>query len=82
MAPEEVISSHRRLYRRRAEIGLYDDAFRDDLARLWNRNQTNTYHWLGTATKEQAEAIYRLTDDIHRHLVDMSRVSHECLCRD
>jgi len=81
MAPEEVISSHRRLYQRGAEIGLYDDAFGDDLAELWNRNRTKTYYRLGVATKEQAEAMHRLANDVHRHLVDMSRVSHECLCR-
>ena len=80
MAPEEVISSHRRLYQRGAEIGLYDDAFGDDLAELWNRNWTKTYYRLGVATKEQAEAMHRLADDVHLHLVDMSRVSHECLC--
>ena len=82
MSPEEVISSHRRLYQRGAEIGLYDDAFGDDLAELWNRNRTKTYYRLGIATKEQAEAMHRLAADVHRHLVDMSRVSHECLCRE
>ncbi len=80
MSPEEVISSHRRLYQRGAEIGLYDDAFGDDLAELWNRNRTKTYYRLGVATKEQAEAMHRLAGDVHRHLVDMSRVSHKCLC--
>jgi len=34
MFSEEVLSSHRRLYQRGAEIGLYDDAFGDDLAEL------------------------------------------------
>lgn len=81
MSAAEVISSHRRLYQRGAEIGLYDDAFGEDLAELWNRNRTKTYYRLGIATKEQAEAMYRLAEDIHRHLVDMTRVSHECLCR-
>ncbi|SDY93597.1 hypothetical protein [Halopenitus persicus] len=38
-----------------------------------------TYYRLGIATKEQAEAMYRLAEDIHRYLVDMTRVSHECL---
>lgn len=80
MSPEEVISSHRRLYQRGAEIGLYDDAFGDDLAELWNRNRTKTYYRLGVATKEQAEAMHRLAGDVHRHLVDMIRVSHKCLC--
>ena len=81
LSPSEVISSHRRLYQRGAEIGLYDDALGDDLAELWNRNRTKTYYRLGVATNEQAEAMSRLADDIHRHLVDMTRVSHECLCR-
>jgi len=81
MSAAEVISSHRRLYQRGAEIGLYDDAFGDNLAELWNRNRTKTYYRLGIATKEQAEAMYWLADDIHRDLVDMTRVSHECLCR-
>lgn len=82
MSLEEVISSHRRLYQCGADIGLYDDALGDDLAELWNRNRTKTYYRLGIAPKEQAKAMYRLADDIHRHLVDMTRVSHECLCRD
>jgi len=81
MEPEQVISNHRRLYHRGAEVGLYDDAFGDDLAELWNRNRTKTYYRLGIATKEQAEAMHNLAVDIHRHLVDMSPVSHECLCR-
>ena len=81
MSPSEVISSHRRLYQRGAEIGLYDDAFGDNLAELWNRNRTETYYRLGIATKEQAKAMYSLADDIHRHLIDMTRASHECLCR-
>jgi len=42
MSAAEVISSHRRLYQRGAEIGLYDDAFGEDLAELWNRNRTKT----------------------------------------
>ncbi|WP_241658430.1 hypothetical protein [Halorubrum sp. BOL3-1] len=82
MSPAEVISSHRRLYQRGAEIGLYDGTFGDELAELWNRNRTKTYYRLGIATKEQAEAMYRLADDVHRHLIDMTHVSHECLCRE
>ncbi|WP_096394223.1 hypothetical protein [Halorubrum trapanicum] len=81
MSPSEVISSHRRLYQRGAEIGLYDDAFGDDLAELWNRNRTETYYRLGIATKEQAETMSGLAGGIHRHLVDVTRVSHECPCR-
>lgn len=60
---------------------LYDDAFGDNLAELWNRNRTKTYYRLGIATREQAETMHQLADDVHQHLVDMSRVSHECLCR-
>jgi len=82
MSPEEVISSHRRLYQRGAEIGLYDDAFGDELAELWNRNRTETYYRLGVATKEQAEEMHRLADEVHQHLVEMSRMSHECLCQE
>jgi len=37
MSAAEVISSHRRLYQRGAGIGLYDDAFGENLAELWNR---------------------------------------------
>jgi len=51
MSAAEVISSHRRLYQRGAEIGLYDDAFGDNLAELWNRNRTKTYYRLGIATR-------------------------------
>lgn len=80
MAPSEIISSHRRLYQRGAEVGLYDDAFGDELADLWNQNRTKTYYRLGIATKEQAEAMQELAAALHRHLVAGSRVRHECIC--
>lgn len=80
MAGSEVISSHRRLYQRGAEIGLYDVAFGDRLAELWNRNRTKTYYRLGIASESQAEATYELATAIHRHLVEGSDVAHECLC--
>ena len=35
MAASEVISSHRRLYQRDAEVGLYDEAFGERRAELW-----------------------------------------------
>lgn len=80
MAESAVISSHRRLYQRGAEVGLYGEDFGDDLAELWNRNRTKTYYRLGIATKEQAEAMHVLATKLHRHLVETSRESHECLC--
>mgnify|MGYP000167324059 CR=1 FL=1 len=42
MSGSEVISSHRRLYQRGAAVGLYDDAFAERLAELWNQNRTKT----------------------------------------
>lgn len=80
MSESEVISSHRRLYQRGAEIGLYDEAFGDDLAELWNRNRTKTYYRLGVATQGQAEAMQSLANELHRQLVGGSHASHECLC--
>lgn len=78
--PEQVISSHSRLYRRGAEIGLFDDRFGERIADLWNQNRSKTYYRLGIATKDQAESMHRLAVDVHRHLVSTSRVKHECIC--
>jgi len=80
MEPSEVISSHRRLYQRGAEIGLYDDSFTDDIAELWNQNRTRTYYRLGLATEAQAVAMRNLATKLHQHLVGGSRIRHECLC--
>jgi len=80
MKPEEIISSHRRLYQRGSEVGLYTDRFGEELADLWNQNRTKTYYRLGIATKEQAEAMYQFATNFHQHLVSMSRVKYECLC--
>lgn len=80
MAESEVISTHRRLYQRGAEIGLYDETFGDDLAELWTQNRTKTYYRLGVATDGQAEAMQSLATELHRHLVDGGHASHECLC--
>mgnify|MGYP006875069052 FL=1 len=75
-----VISSHRRLHQRGAEVGLYDEEFAAELAELWNQNRTETYYRLGLATEAQAVAMEELAAALHQHLVDGSRVSHECLC--
>lgn len=80
MSESEVISSHRRLYQRGTEIGLYDEPFGDDLAELWNQNRTKTYYRLGVATEGQAEAMQSLANELHQHLVGGSHASHECLC--
>jgi HEPN domain-containing protein len=80
MEASEVISSHRRLYQRGAEVGLYDEAFGERLAELWNQNRTKTYYRLGIATEAQAEAMHGLATEIHRNLVNPSQVRHECLC--
>lgn len=80
MEVSEVISSYRRLYQRGAEVGLYDEAFGERLAELWNQNRTKTYYRLGIATEAQAEAMHELATEIHRDLVDASQVRHECLC--
>jgi len=80
MSGSEVISSHRRLYQRGAEVGLYDDSFADDLAELWNQNRTKTYYRLGIATEAQSEAMQNLAREMHRHLVDGSQVPYECIC--
>lgn len=80
MEASEVISSHRRLYQRGAEVGLYEEGFGDDLAELWNQNRTKTYYRLGIASEEQAEAMQVLASELHQHLVNGSRVAHECIC--
>ncbi|NHN65898.1 hypothetical protein G9463_22005 [Haloarcula sp. JP-Z28] len=80
MDASEVISSHRRLYQRGAEIGLYDDAFGERLAELWNQNRTKTYYRLGIATESQAKAMHELATDVHQDLINASQVRHECLC--
>lgn len=80
MEPSEVISSHRRLYQRGAEVGLYDEAFGTRLAELWNQNRTKTYYRLGIATEAQAQAMHELASKVHQNLIDGSRVRYECLC--
>lgn len=80
MSGSEVIGSHRRLYQRGAAVGLYDDAFAEQLAELWNQNRTKTYYRLGVATEAQAEAMQDLARAVHRHLVEGSQVPYECLC--
>ena len=80
MEASEVISSHRRLYQRGAEVGLYNESFGGRLAELWNQNRTKTYYRLGIATEGQAEAMHGLATKIHQELVNASQVRHECLC--
>lgn len=80
MEASEVISSHRRLYQRGAGVGLYDEAFGEQLAELWNQNRTRTYYRLGIATEAQADTMHGLATGVHHALVNASQVRHECLC--
>uniref|UniRef100_A0A7D5KLA7 DUF8154 domain-containing protein n=2 Tax=Natrinema halophilum TaxID=1699371 RepID=A0A7D5KLA7_9EURY len=80
MAPEEISSSHHRLYQRGAAAGLDDDRFGEELAELWNQNRTKTYYRLGIATEKQAEVMHQLATSFHHHLVSTSRVKHESIC--
>ncbi len=80
MQEDEVISSHRRLYQRGAEVGLYEESIGDRLADLWNQNRTKTYYRLGIATESQAREMHQLATSLHGDLVQGSRSKHECIC--
>jgi hypothetical protein len=72
--------SHGAVYDRGAELNLYSSTVRDQLRALWRNNRSAAYYRNTVATAEQAEAMFALAVEIHRHVREYAKKSYECRC--
>jgi hypothetical protein len=77
---EDDFVDHGRVYELGTVAGLYDDAFREKLERLWRNNRSRTYYREGIGTEAGAERMAALAEAIHVHVLQLAGASHECYC--
>lgn len=78
--PANPPQSHTTAIKRSASVGFISTETADRLVDLWTDNRAQTYYQDGKATRERAEAMVALADRIHRLIVDLVGVRHECVC--
>lgn len=78
--PSNPPQSHTTAIKRSAEVGFLSDAVATRLVDLWVENRAQTYYQDGIATHERATAMVALANRIHRQVVNLVGVRHECLC--
>lgn len=74
--------SHEEIYERGAQLNLYTEETRDRLLELWRNNRSATYYRNTVATEEQADAMFGLATEAHRHVRNFASHEHECICGD
>ncbi|WP_225335331.1 DNA-binding protein [Halomicrobium urmianum] len=72
--------SHDRCYDRAARFGLFTRRLARELKDLYGDNRTDSYYGGRHPTSQQADAMYRLAREIHRHVTDQIREGGVCNC--
>lgn len=78
--PSNPPQSHTTAIKRSAEVGFVSQAVATRLEDLWVENRAQTYYQDGIATQERATAMVELATRIHRQVVNLVGLRHECLC--
>lgn len=78
--PANPPQSHTTAIRRSGEVGYLSEEIASRLVDLWQTNRAQTYYQDGLATRERAESLLELADEIHGYVVGLVGVRHECVC--
>lgn len=77
--PEEYVD-HREVYERSSSVGLYSEEFKEKLLSLWRNNRSRSYYREGVGSRERADEMLALAEDIHSHVLQLAGKDHECIC--
>lgn len=77
---DDEFVDHEKVYELGDNAGLYGPNFRDKLIQLWKNNRSRTYYREGVGTKQTAELMVELVEQIHSHVLQLAGHGHECLC--
>ena len=77
--PEEYVD-HREVYERSSSAGLYSEEFKEKLVSLWRNNRSRSYYREGVGSRERADEMLALAEDIHSHGLQLAGKGHECIC--
>lgn len=78
--PANPPQSHTTSINHSARVGFVSDEVASRLEELWRENRAQTYYQDGTATRERAETMLALADDVHGQVVHLVGQRHECIC--
>lgn len=79
-AAEEIRHEHDAVYRRGAEVNLFSESFAARLIEIWQQNRADVYYRETVASAEQADAMLRLAEAVHRYVVEFGSMEHDCVC--
>ncbi|WP_126663512.1 DNA-binding protein [Haloterrigena salifodinae] len=71
---------HTYCYDRASELALLSRSTTDRLAGLYTENRTDSYYGGKRPTKEQADVMQSLAQEIHRHVTNQIRKGGVCRC--
>lgn len=77
--PEEYVD-HREVYERSSKAGLYNKEFKEKLVALWRNNRSRSYYREGVGSRERANEMLELAEEIHSHVLQLAGQHHECIC--
>lgn len=70
---------HSEVYERAVDAGLYSQSFAENMINLWRGNRASTYYRQGIGSERRAQAMYELSEAVHRYIVDLTS-TRECIC--
>ncbi|MGZ0747017.1 DNA-binding protein [Haloparvum sp. AD34] len=76
----EDFDDHTYCYERASTHGLLSRDLCDELSSFYSLNRVESYYGGERPTDHQAEAMFDLADEIHRHAVNQIRSGRACIC--
>lgn len=72
--------THVDVYQRGAEANLYNESLGDQFIQLWRENRSKTYYRQAVGGETQADAMLQLATAVHRYILNLLSIDHECIC--
>jgi hypothetical protein len=78
--PSQPPQSPRTAIHRCVDIGLVGESVEMRLVDLWEANRTRTSYQDAIATEQHAVELLELGQSLHRQVLQLTGVDHECVC--
>jgi hypothetical protein len=78
--PSQPPQSHTTAIHRSVDMGLVGESVGMRLVDLWEANRARTYYQDAIATEQRAVELLELAQSLHRQILQLAGVDHECVC--